>query len=466
MLGELTKIIATIGPSSFDEKIMADFVKEGVDIMRLNTAHGTLDEHKELIKRIRKVSHNLDKEIGVFLDLPGPKARLGELSKPLTLTKSHKICLRWNKEVKAPYKTVDLEIPKVVSKVLEKKSVVAIDDGKILLRIDGLKKHYASASVIAGGEVSSHKGISVLGKDLPVPPLTKKDEKALSLAKMADFLAVSFVKNIDDIKLIKKKIGKGFIRKKNKPFIIAKIETREAVKNIDDIINAVDGILIARGDLALAIDTARLGVVQKEIAIKTRQAGKPVIVATQMLDSMTLKPVPTRAEILDVTNAVADHVDAVMLSSESASGKFPQESVKLMAQISKATEESPFNDLPLEPTQSNISPHHLFSHYLADFVKQHRIKIVLNENADKELLKLISTHRIEASQVVPVKDFRQARRLNILWGAVPVVTRSKKSLLKTLKQKNILQKGNVVLSVGWHKKSGRNVGYARLEKVG
>lgn len=443
-LGELTKIIATIGPATFSEEKITELVRSGADLFRLNLSHGTIAEHAELIKRIRNAGKSSGREVGIILDLPGAKLRIGDVGR-LTLTKNHKVALLLRG--KAPANMITLRAPAPLFKAMEKGSVVAIDDGKILLRINRVEPGIALAEVVAGGRVESHKGITVLGTDLP---LTEADnDKALALAKEADFIGVSFVKTAADVLRIRNKVRAILHNAKNPPKLVAKIETLAAVKNLDEIIKVSDAIMVARGDLGLVADPGSLPVFQKEIVKKSHAAGKPVIVATQMLDSMTTKPLPTRAEILDIANAVIDHVDAVMLSGETASGSWPKESVKVMSQVAAGVEKSSLNDLPWQG--ADMSPTDLFVHTLVDFIKNKGVKIVVNENCDLEMAALISRHRLEVRQVIPCKDSKLARQLTLMWGAYPVVGEW---------QKNLKTK-NRVLVVGKDKTGF----YARIEKI-
>ncbi|OGE85984.1 MAG: pyruvate kinase [Candidatus Doudnabacteria bacterium RIFCSPHIGHO2_02_FULL_46_11] len=463
--GEFTKIVTTIGPASFSKTMLNSFVALGVDLMRLNASHGTLDEHKEVIKHIRAISRKRGREVGIILDLPGPKIRLGVLPEGFLLTRSHTVALRWlpKAEVK---RAVAIDVPAALAPFIKNRAVVAIDDGKVQLLVREVKKGYALASVLAGGEVTSHKGVSIMGVDLPLPAITAKDEEAMSLAPLVDFVAVSFIKSANDIRLFKKKLAGQTKGAKVPPQVIAKIETAAALKNLDEIIEEVDAIMVARGDLGLSIDPAMLGLAQKEIVLKSRKLGKPVIVATQMLDSMTLRPLPTRAEILDVTNAVIDHVDAVMLSSESASGQYPREAVKLMAHISDLVEKSPLNNLTLDSLDNTFGPEHFFAHFLVDFVQSHRIRVIFNEDGDEVLAKLVSGHRIEAHQVVPVTDIHKARQLNLVWGVTPVVAKNKMDLkTNLLTASKMFRKGQVILVIGIHREKNKKQPYARLQKI-
>ena len=453
-----TKIIATIGPSSFKRSVLRSLLQSGIDICRLNTAHGTLKEHKNLIKLIRSTARGLQKEVGILLDLPGPKLRLPALPEPVVLTRSHRVALSWGKTLSLK-DSVILQVPKILAKVLKKNSVVAIDDGKILLKINKTSSTYASASVLSGGEITSHKGISVLGEDLPLASLTEQDLEALALGKEVDFVAVSFVKKGSDIERVRRKVKTICKGRKIKPAVIAKIETKSAVKNIEGIIKSADGIMIARGDLGLALEPEDLPLVQKDIIEKSRLVLKPVIVATQMLDSMTVNILPTRAEISDVANAVIDHTDAVMLSGETASGRWPKEAVRLMSKIAEKTEASKYDNLPLVKLRTRYSSYDAYVHLLASFIQKHKVRILVNEEGDESLTKLIAKHRLEALQIVPCKSMDEARQLSIIWGVVPVVNKDIKTFL--LKEK-IVKSREFVLHIGFHNK---DKSYMRLERV-
>lgn len=329
-----TKIICTIGPSSNTEKLITEMVKNGMNVARLNFSHGTYDEHSKYVAIIRKVSAKLHNPIAILQDLQGPKIRIAKLSRPIKLKEKARVVLGQ-----------DFTFDTDVWRFLRVGHRVLIEDGTIELVIRE-KKSQARFVVeaINNGLIQSHKGVNLPDSGITLPSLTDKDMKDLKFGMSLgmDYIAMSFAKEAKDIDRLKRQINKVYQGSGKKPLVIAKIERPEAVKHIKSIARVADGVMIARGDLAVEVDQTMVPIIKKEIIEVCMRDAKPVIVATQMLDSMTRNPRPTRAEIEDVADAVIDGTDAVMLSGESAFGKFPVETVKVMNKTILSTEKSRF----------------------------------------------------------------------------------------------------------------------------
>ncbi|MBI2120051.1 MAG: pyruvate kinase [Parcubacteria group bacterium] len=332
-----TKIVATIGSASSSERELIGMVRAGMNVARLNFSHGTHEEHAKLIDTIRGVSDKLKTPLAIIQDLMGPKIRIGDfgteqihLKKGADFTFTTETCLGDERRAYVNFHA----LPKEVSKDMD----ILLDDGKIKLRIVSVGDTEIRCKVVDGGVIRGRRGVNVPGAHLSIGSLTEKDKKDLVLGvkKGVDFVALSFVQTADDVKKLRALLG----QKGTDAGIIAKIETEEAVKNIDAIIEAADGIMVARGDLAVEIPKEDVPLVQKTIIKKSIDAGKPVITATQMLDSMTTSPVPTRAEVNDVANAILDGTDAVMLSGETAVGDHPVLVIETMSRIALRTEGS------------------------------------------------------------------------------------------------------------------------------
>lgn len=330
-----TKIVATLGPASSTETTLRKMFISGLDIVRLNFSHGSHDEHLKRIKLVRILNKKMRRAIKIMQDLEGYRLRIGLLKKPIELKKGKIIYLSQDNsagtsdEVGFDYKgPLD---------VLKKNTSIYIDDGRIELNIEKIEKKRIKAKIIVPGALKAHKGINIPGAKFKFDALTEKDIKDLKLAKKEklDYVAQSFVRNAFDIKRLKKILKPDAPRCK----IIAKIESREAIKNINGIIDEADGIMVARGDLGICIPIYKVPMAQKMIIKKCLLKNKPVIVATQMLDSMTEERLPTRAEVSDVANAILDGATHLLLSGETAMGRHPHRVVDMMNKIIKYTEE-------------------------------------------------------------------------------------------------------------------------------
>lgn len=333
MIKRKAKIVCTIGPAGDSEEMLTKLILAGMDVARLNFSHGTHDEHLKKINLIRKLSEKLGKPVAILQDLQGPKIRVGTFENPpITLNPGDLFTITTEKVqgnehiVSTSYKNLANDV-NIGDKIL-------VNDGLIKLEVIEKKNKDIFCEVINGGSLYDRRGINLPGVHISEPSLTKKDKKDLrfGLENEVDYVALSFVRSAVDIEDIKE-----FIGDKNTP-VIAKLEKPEALENLDEIIAKADGLMVARGDLGVEISAARVPVVQKQIIQKSIEAGKPVITATQMLDSMMVNPVPTRAETSDVANAIFDCSDAVMLSGETAFGKYPVESVKMMRSIIEEAE--------------------------------------------------------------------------------------------------------------------------------
>lgn len=326
-----TKIVCTVGPASNSASKIENMIKNGMNVARLNFSHGSLSEHKKNIKLIQSVSSKLNQIVTILIDLPGSKIRVGKLqSEPITLKKGDQLTLT-TKDVLGKPTLIPIKYKNLTENV-RKGNKIYINDGLVELKAEYVTTDEVRCKVITGGIVLSHKGVNIPGARLSVESVTDKDIKIVDfgLKHGVDTFGLSFIKNADDILRVR-----DFARKKGKPvYIIAKIERREAIKNFDEILKVVDGVMVARGDLGLEIPLQEVPVVQKKLIRKANLASRPVIIATQMLESMTDSTRPTRAEVTDVANAILDGADAVMLSEETAIGKYPVEAVKMMVKIS------------------------------------------------------------------------------------------------------------------------------------
>src|SRR5438445_1716370 len=330
-----TKIVATIGPVSSNHDAMRALVEAGVDAIRLNLSHGTHEDHAAAAKVVREVQDETGKPLALIADLQGPKLRIGDLDQPRILLKDEEVVVVGDMQAS----NGELPIaPAVISEVLRPGHDILIDDGLVRLSVQEVGNGRARCRVIVGGEIKSHKGVNLPGVPVPIPSLTKKDlddlEFALGLG--ADFVALSFVRAAADVRDLQ-----AIIRQHGSPArVIAKIEKAEAIAALDEILQGSDAVMVARGDLGVEIGAATVPLLQKRIILRCLEAGKPVITATQMLESMIEHAEPTRAEASDVANAVLDGTSAVMLTAETATGAYPVEAVATMDRIARAVEPS------------------------------------------------------------------------------------------------------------------------------
>jgi pyruvate kinase len=330
-----TKIVGTIGPASEHSEVVDRMVAAGLDAARLNFSHGSHEEHAERVRVFREAQGRAGRPLALIADLQGPKVRVGNLPGPVELTDGQEIVVA-GEDGGAPD---ELPVsPAVLAEVLQPGLDVLIDDGLVRLRVEEVSGARARCTVIVGGPVAAHKGVNVPGLPIPVPSLTEKDlsdlEFALSLG--VDWVALSFVRSADDCRSLRELLHEAG----SNALVIAKIEKADALEDLEAILSAADAVMVARGDLGVEIGPAAVPLVQKRIILAALEHGKPAITATQMLESMLHHPEPTRAEASDVANAILDGTSAVMLSGETAVGRYPVESVSYMDRIARAVEPS------------------------------------------------------------------------------------------------------------------------------
>ncbi|MCX8086239.1 MAG: pyruvate kinase [Rhodocyclaceae bacterium] len=332
-----TKIVATLGPASSDAQTLDRLVAAGIDVVRLNFSHGTVEDHKKRIELLQEAMRKHDRTIGVMADLQGPKIRIGKFVGSKVLLKTgQRFILDASSEL-GDTTRVGLDYPELIDDVRPGDTLL-LDDGRIVMDVEHLEESEIHCIVRHGGELSNNKGINRQGGGLSAPALTAKDIEDIQIAAelQVDYVAVSFPKSGGDLRLARKLLHKAG----SQALVIAKIERVEAVANLEDILHACDGVMVARGDLAVEVGDAAVPALQKKIIRAAREHNKFTITATQMMESMIHSPVPTRAEVSDVANAVLDGTDAVMLSAETAAGDYPVETVQAMARICHEAEKS------------------------------------------------------------------------------------------------------------------------------
>jgi pyruvate kinase len=330
-----TKIVATIGPASGSAEGVGALVEAGINAARLNLSHGSRDEHAERARLVREAERESGRPLALIADLQGPKLRIGELDGPVQLVAGEEVVVAGDEFSHNGELPVS---PSVIGEVLQPGHEVLIDDGLVRLRVERVDAGRALCAVVAGGTVTAHKGVNVPGVPVPIPSLTRKDMDDLEFALEldVDFVALSFVRSAADVRDLKDLITQAG----SKASVIAKIEKSEAVDALDAVLQETDGVMVARGDLGVEIGPELVPLIQKRIIVAALDRGKPVITATQMLESMSHQPEPTRAEASDVANAILDGTSAVMLSGETAVGEFPVAAVRTMDRIARAVEPS------------------------------------------------------------------------------------------------------------------------------
>jgi len=330
-----TKIVCTIGPASRTDSVIKNLIKSGMNVARLNFSHGNPEDHRQDIRRIRSIASHLERVVTILIDLPGPKIRIGKLqNEPLVLKKDDYVTLTPH-NILGTVSRIPINYTQL-SQSVSKGSLIYLNDGFLQLRVREVSGDEVRCKVMIGGPLLSQKGLNIPRAKISMDPITDKDLDFvdLGLKEGVDTFGTSFIEKADDIRKVKE-----FARKRGKSiYVVAKIERAEAARNIDEILDVADAIMIARGDLGVQISIEDVPVVQKKLIRKANLLGRPVITVTQMLESMTENIRPTRAEVTDVANAILDGTDAVMLSEETAIGKYPVETVKMMARIAMSTE--------------------------------------------------------------------------------------------------------------------------------
>lgn len=409
-----TKIVATLGPSSHSPQTIHQLCEAGVNVFRLNFSHGTHSDHQKAVENIRKAEQDFKHPVAIMLDLQGPKLRIGTFQKNKEFLKIHqKFQLDLN-PAPGDATRVYFGYPDILKSLVSGTNIL-IDDGKVLLEVEKQYEDHVICTVQSGYEISDRKGVNLPSIYLPIDAMTPKDREDLSfgLNLGVDWVALSFVQNADDISRVRAKVP-HWIK------IVAKLEKPLALQNLGAIIDAADGIMVARGDLGVEVPLERVPSIQKHILKECHVRGKPVIVATQMLDSMVIAPTPTRAEVSDVANAVYDGADAVMLSAESASGQHPVEAVRIMDRIIRHVENDPqyLKDLrSYLPFNSHIcSPMTSAVPYIVD---RSYVKIIATISVSGATALRISRERPYAPILTISNDEHTARYLCLVWGVHP-----------------------------------------------
>ena len=451
-----TKIIATLGPATSSTDVIKRIIKEGVDVLRINFSHSSHEEAEILIKEIRKINSELNTNTSILADLQGPKLRIGEIIEGTILDVGSELKIKTGKEFVGDNKLIFINYESLPKDITEGEKIL-IDDGKIILKvIDTNKKDQIKTEVIQGGEISSNKGFNLPNTNISQPALTDKDIKDVifSAKQNVDWIALSFVRHESDVKSLIKLIEKNT---DHRIPVIAKIEKPEGVKNIDEIMKHASGIMVARGDLGVEIDAAEVPLIQKKLVYKAKKARIPVIIATQMMESMMESMNPNRAEVNDVANSVMDGADAVMLSGETSVGKHPVEVVQTISKIIGKVENSSLISLKHKhPTDYNSERFITKSicYYAAKIANDTNAKAISTLTNSGYTAYQISSWRPKTHVLVFTSNKRILTQLNLLWGVKAFYYDGNESTDKTVEEindiafnHNYLQKDDKVINL-------------------
>lgn len=415
-----TKIVCTLGPSTDREEVLRDMILSGMNVARFNFSHGNYDEHRRRLDALKKIRTELGVPVAALLDTKGPEIRLKQFAGGKTHLKTGQTFTLTTREVEGSAEVCSITY-KDLPGDLAVDSTVLLADGLISMTVTSLSDTDIQCRVDNGGPISNNKGVNVPGVRLSMPYMSQrdKDDILFGIEQGFDFVAASFTRSAQDIQEIRRLLNAG----DSKMRIIAKIENREGVDNIDEILAAADAVMIARGDMGVEIDFTEIPMIQKNIIFHSFSSGKPVITATQMLESMMENPRPTRAEITDVANAIYDGTSAIMLSGETAAGKYPVEAVRTMAAIAERTENdsSYFGHLRKAPADTRMSIAAATAHAAATTAADIKADAVVTVSKSGETARLLSKVRPATPIIACVMEEAVQRHLALSWGVTPLM---------------------------------------------
>ena len=412
-----TKIVCTLGPVSENEETLRELIKNGLNVCRLNFSHGSHEEHKGRMDLVKKLREELNMPTAILLDTKGPEIRTGKFDAPEVLLEEGQTFTITMKDVMGNKEMCTVSYKGLANDV-KTGDTILIDDGLVGLTVKEVNGDDIVCEVQNSGIVKNHKGVNVPGVKVNLPAITEKDRSDIEfgIEQGIDFIAASFVRKVSDVLAIREILEENDATHIK---IISKIENQEGVDNLDEIIEVSDGIMVARGDLGVEIPTEEIPVVQKLMIKKCNEAGKPVITATQMLDSMIRNPRPTRAEVTDVANAIYDGTDAIMLSGETAAGKYPVEAVKTMATIAKRAEETMRNRRTKINKSKNVTD--AISYATCTTAMDLDARAILSSTASGHTARMVSKFRPDCPIIATTSDESVRRQLSLTWGVLPVM---------------------------------------------
>jgi len=411
-----TKIVCTIGPVCSSYEMIENLIKKGMNVARLNFSHGNYEEHLQKIEYIRQVSLKTGKPVAILQDLGGPKIRIGEIEKETIFLKEGSFFILTNRKVAGDEQEVSITFPSLPQKVKEG-DCIFLADGTLELKVKEITPTDIICRIIRGGKLSSGKGINIPSVSLDISPLTEKDYQDIlfGIKNKVDFIGLSFIRRAEDILRARKILEENGAEDIS---LIAKIEKKEAVDNLKEIIEVADGIMIARGDLGVEIPLENVPLVQKDIIKKCNFVGKPVITATQMLMSMVSVPRPTRAEVTDVANAILDGTDAIMLSEETAVGEYPLEAVETMNRIALRAEKAIDYEKILSERSLSVKPTNpdAISHATCQVALDVKAKAIITFTFSGSTARMVSRYRPPVPIIAASTQDSTVRKLALSWG--------------------------------------------------
>ncbi len=447
-----TKIVCTLGPSTENEDVLKQMMIEGMNVARCNFSHGTYDDHKRRMDMVKKLRKEVGEPVAILLDTKGPEVRVRNFKEGKVTLEEGQLFTLTADDVEGTKDIVSVTYNRLYED-LEVGMRVLIDDGLIEMKVEKVDKNNIVCRVINGGIVSNHKGVNVPEVDLSMPYISDKDREDIlfGIEQDVDFIAASFVQKKEDIlqlrKLLEKNGGED-IR------IISKIENAQGVANIDDIIEVSDGIMVARGDMGVEIPYEEVPVIQKKIIKKVYRAGKQVITATQMLESMIKNPRPTRAETTDIANAVYDGTSAIMLSGETAAGAYPVEAVKTMVRIAERTEQDVDYCKRFFQYERNANPDitDAICHATCTTALDLNARAIVTVTKSGRSARMISRYRPNSDIISCATTEKVCRQLSLTWGVVPVLIKEEKEVfnlfdkaIQAAMKMKLLEKGDLTV---------------------
>ena len=465
------KIVCTLGPSSNTETTVRDLMRLGMDVARLNFSHGTHEEHARMIERVRKVADKEGRTICVLQDLQGPKIRTGRLKyrTPVTLKSGSAVTIT-PRDIPGTATLISTTF-KTLAQEVEPGSRILLSDGLIELRVRTVRGDDVECEVINGGLLGEHKGINLPGTIVRVPSLTEKDEKDLEfgLKHGVDMVAVSFIRTADDVRAVKRLVHGH----RSDAWVIAKLEKPQAIEHLEEILEVSDGVMVARGDLGVEMPPEKVPIIQKQIIRSAADWRKPVITATQMLESMIENPRPTRAEASDVANAVFDGTDALMLSAETATGKYPRETVAMMSRIVVEAESQMQDSVARRRSNRHLSISETICESVAHAAQDLDMRAIAVYTETGTTARLISKYRPKAAVFGFASRPTVCARMNLMWGVNPVrseATFDTEDMVvraeRLMSARQAVQTGDVVAIVAGTRSTTGSTNFMRLHIVG
>lgn len=448
-----TKIVCTLGPSTDDEKVLEQLIKEGMNVARCNFSHGTHEEHKERMDKVKKIREKCDRPVALLLDTKGPEIRTGNFKDGKVKVKTGQtFTLVADNNILGTEEKTGITFPDLYKDVTPG-AVIMIDDGLIEMEVTKIEGTDIICDVKNEGVISNHKGVNVPDVHISMPYMSEQDKSDIlfGIKEDVDYIAASFTRTADDVKELRKFLDDNGGKNIN---IIAKIENSEGIINVDGIIEEADAVMVARGDMGVELPEEEVPIIQKMIIKKVYEAGKQVIIATQMLESMINNPRPTRAETADVANAIYDGTSAIMLSGETAAGKFPVEAVATMARIAERTE----MDVNYKQRFFNNHNNHrsditeAVCHATCMTAYDLDAKSILTVTKSGRSAKMISKYRPDCMIIAGSTEEKVVRQLNMSWGVSPVLIKEKKHVLELFdyavevaKEKGLVETDDIVV---------------------